>query len=417
MPHTSIVCLLRVAIDLDQRHNSYLSRVYFQPVFLISVPNIIDTDKQTQPAAPTDDHARLQAILDATVDAIITIDARGIIESANNATARMFGYTESELVGRNISILMPKPYSEKHDRYLQRYLQTNTPHIIGIGREVTAKHRDGHTFPVDLAVSEVVIAGQTMFTGLIRDISARRDAEHRAQAHLEKLAHAGRLADLGLTTSTIAHEVNQPLTAIVGFANACLRLMNNNPVKTDRVRSALEQIASQGERASSIVKRIHTMARKQHSNFETVNVNDTVKGVLDLLATELRNGHVHIHLLLTQAPARVNADRIQIEQVLVNLLRNGIQAMAQTPAAERNMEIETSVADNQVRIRIHDSGPGLDDMSSKQIFESFYSTKETGMGVGLSISRTLIEAHNGRLWALTDSERGATFCLEIPSCE
>ena len=369
-------------------------------------------DPGGQSAAQT----RLQAILDAAIDAIITIDAKGIIESANPTTEQMFGYREAELIGCNISMLMPAPYRDEHDGYLQRYLQTRVPHIIGIGREVTALHRDGSTFPVDLAVNQFTINGKIMFTGMIRDVSDRRNAERTAQAHLEKLAHAGRLADLGMTTSTIAHEVNQPLTAIVSFAHACLRMLDHEPVNTDLVRNALEQIASQGERASAIVKRIHTMARKQHSDFELIDINDIVQGVLNLLAMELRNHHVHLSLRLTDLPAGINADRIQIEQVLVNLVRNGIQAMAEVPVADRRMEIETSNAGGRVCVRVHDSGPGLGEVQVQQIFESFYSTKDTGMGVGLSISRSLIEAHEGRLWALADPGNGATFCFELPAC-
>ncbi len=371
---------------------------------------------RVEAGGPSAAQTRLQAILDAAVDAIITIDAKGIIESANPATEQMFGYKEAELIGRNVSLLMPAPYREKHDDYLQRYLQSQVPHIIGIGREVTALHRDGSTFPVNLAVNQFAINGKIMFTGMIRDVSDRRNAERTAQAHLEKLAHAGRLADLGMTTSTIAHEVNQPLTAIVSFAHACLRMLEHEPVKVDLVRKALEQIASQGERASTIVKRIHTMARKQHGVFEFIDINDIVQGVLSLLDMELRNHHVHLSLRLTDLPAGVNADQIQIEQVLVNLVRNGIQAMAEVPISARRLEIETSSAGGRVCVRVHDNGPGLDETHVQQIFESFYSTKDTGMGVGLSISRSLIQAHDERLWALADPGHGATFCFELPAC-
>lgn len=381
------------------------------------MPKLQEHNRGPDPCGPSAAQTRLQALLDAAIDAIVTIDAGGIIESANPTTERMFGYTEQELIGHNVSMLMPAPYREEHDGYLQRYLKTRNPHIIGIGREVTALHRDGRTFPVDLAVNEFVIDGKTLFTGIIRDISDRRDAERLAQAHLDKLAHAGRLADLGLTTSTIAHEVNQPLTAIVSFAHASQRLLDHEPVKLELVRKALEQIASQGERASTIVRRIHTMARKQSSNFERIQVNDIVEGVLKLLTTELRNHHVRLDLQLTEAPAGINADRIQIEQVLVNLARNGIQAMDDTPLVSRRLDIATSNIGGRVFVRVHDSGPGLTEAQIGQIFESFYSTKDTGMGVGLSISRSLIEAHEGRLWAMADPGNGATFCIELPACE
>ncbi len=382
----------------------------------MSVPKLQEQNFRPDPSGSIAAQTRLQAILDAAVDAIIAIDANGVIESTNDTTEQMFGYREAELIGQNVNLLMPAPYRDKHDDYIQRYMNTRVPRIIGIGREVTALHRDGRTFPVDLAVNKFISDGKTMFIGMIRDVSDRRNAERKAQAHLEKLAHAGRLADLGLTTSTIAHEVNQPLTAIVSFAHACLRVLDNEPVKTDTLRTALEQIATQSERASTIVKRIHTMARKQHGAFDTIDINEIVSGVLTLLAVELRNQHVHLELYLTDTPAIINADRIQIEQVLVNLVRNGVQAMSETPITARRMEIETSTAGGRVCVRVHDSGPGLTEVEVLQIFESFYSTKDTGMGVGLSICRSLIDAHEGRLWALADPGNGATFCFELPHC-
>ena len=357
---------------------------------------------------------RLQAILDTAVDAIITIDTEGIMESTNAATEKMFGYSEPELVGNNISLLMPSPYKEEHDNYIQRYLKTKVPHIIGFGREVTAMHRDGRTFPIDLAVTVLKIDGKTMFTGMIRDISDRRDAERRAQAHLDKLAHAGRLADLGLATSTIAHEVNQPLTAIVSYAHACLRLLKNEPLKSDLITNALEQMASQSERASTIVKRIHSMASKPQGNFEPILIKDIVEGVLSLLAAELRNHHVQVNLNLTDSSAFINADRIQIEQVLVNLIRNALQAMTDIPIEVRCIDIESTVDGDLVSMRVHDNGQGFDKATASQIFESFYSTKDSGMGMGLSISRSLIEAHGGQLWAQSNPGNGATFYFELP---
>ena len=358
---------------------------------------------------------RLQTILDAAVDAIITIDSQGIIESANTTTEHMFGYSESELIGRNVSVLMPSPDRELHDSYIQRYLATDVPHIIGIGREVTALHRDGHTFPADLAVNVFVLNDKTMFTGMIRNISDRHAAERKAQLHLDALAHAGRLADLGLTTSTIAHEVNQPLTAIVSYAHACLRLLENEPAKNDRVYQALKDIANQGDRASSIVNRIHAMSRRQHSNFEPLRINDIIKGVLNLLASEIRSHHVHLDLHLMASPTKINADRIQIEQVLVNLVRNGIQAMSGVPVPNRRLDIKSFIDGERTCVQVHDNGPGLDETTALQIFESFYSTKDSGMGMGLSISRSLIEAHEGQLWAIADSGKGATFCFELPT--
>ncbi|MCK5366036.1 MAG: PAS domain S-box protein, partial [Gammaproteobacteria bacterium] len=182
-----------------------------------------------------DREARLSAILDTAVDGIITIDESGIIESVNTATERIFGYSGDELVGNNITMLMPSPYREKHDGYIARYLGTGEPRIIGIGREAEGQHKDGRRFPIDLSVSEVRVGGSRLFTGLVRDISARRRAEDEARRWSADLAHAARLSTIGELTSGIAHEVNQPLTAIVSFAEACLRMLRSGKADSQKL--------------------------------------------------------------------------------------------------------------------------------------------------------------------------------------
>lgn len=358
--------------------------------------------------------ARLRAILHAAVDAIVTIDQRGIIDSVNPTTERMFGYSSDELIGRNVRMLMPTAYREHHDDYLQRYLATGQPQIIGIGREVEAERKDGSVFPVDLAVSEFEIAGKRMFTGLIRDISDRRAAEREARLRLEELAHAGRLADLGLTTSTIAHEVNQPLTAIVSFAHACQRMLDAGNLDGDLLRDALKQIAGQGERASTIIARIRDTAKKRQSVPERLDLNACARSVLAMLASELRDGQVKLDLHFADSLAAVKADRVQVEQVIVNLIRNAVEAMNELPSSARLLEIVTRNGDATVQLSVRDTGPGLGPEGAEKVFESFFTTKPYGMGVGLSICRSLAETHGGRLWAESDDQAGATFHFSLP---
>ena len=241
-----------------------------------------------------DAEPRLHALLDAAIDAIVTIDQHGIIDSINPATLRMFGYSENELLGCNISMLMPSPDRERHDGYLQRYLMTGEAHIIGIGREIKGRRKDGSVFPADLAVSEFKTEGARMFTGVVRDISDRRSAEHAAQRRLEELAHAGRLADLGMATSTIAHEVNQPLTAIVSFAHACQRILESDNADPTVVREALGQIAEQAERASAIIDRIRGVAKKRDGSNEQIDLNEAVRNVLTILGRQLRDCEVRV---------------------------------------------------------------------------------------------------------------------------
>jgi two-component system sensor kinase FixL len=359
---------------------------------------------------------RLKAILDATVDAIITIDVHGTIESVNPATERMFGYSAAQMLGNNVAMLMAAPHREQHDGYLQHYLATGERRIIGIGREVDARRADGSLFPVDLAVTEFWCDEQRMFTGLIRDISERRAAERAAQQRLDELAHAGRLAELGLTTSTIAHEVNQPLTAIVSFAHACQRLLDQGAPDRDLLRDALGQIAQQGERASAIISHIRAMSSKRETLTERVDLNATVRGVLDILARELRYQQVDVRTCLDDAVPAVRADRVQVEQIIMNLLSNAMDAMRADGPHAHCITITSALECTSVSLTVQDNGPGLDATQLARVFENFYTTKPSGLGLGLSICRSLARAHGGELRAQDPApgERGAAFLLSLP---
>jgi len=378
------------------------------------VPTITADDLRAPQGRRHDAEPRLRALLDAAVDAIVTIDRHGVIESVNPATERLFGYTAAELLGCNVSMLMPSPHRERHDQYLQRYLMTGEARIIGSGREVEARRKDGTLFPVDLAVTEFEVGGERMFTGLVRDISDRRAAEREARARLDALAHAGRLADLGLTTSAIAHEVNQPLAAIVSFAHACQRLLDSGRADPAVLRETLGQIAEQGERASAILGRVRAMARRRERVLEAVNVNAAVRGVLALLDRELRDQQVETSLALDDALPAVEADRVQVEQVVMNLVSNALDAMREAAPGRRRLRIETCRRDGEVRVSVTDSGPGLAQADLERVFETFYTTKPAGLGVGLSICRSLAEAHGGRLWAEQPPGGGAAFHLGLP---
>jgi len=380
------------------------------------VPTIISDDSGPPRLSDHDAAPRLEAILDATVDAVITIDSHGIIESVNPATERMFGYSAAQMLGHSVSMLMAAPHREQHERYLQHYLATGERHIIGIGREVDARRADGSLFPVDLVVTEFWCDGQRLFTGLIRDISERRAAERAAHQRLDVLAHAGRLADLGLTTSTIAHEVNQPLAAIVSFAHACQRLLDQGRSDRDVLRDALGQIAQQAERASAIISHIRAMSRKRETLTERVDLNATVRGVLDILAHELRYQQVDVRTCLDDALPAVKADRVQVEQIIMNLLSNAVDAMRADGPPARCITITSALAGTSVSLTVLDNGPGLDATQRAQVFENFYTTKPNGLGLGLSICRSLARAHGGELraQATAPGERGAAFLLSLP---
>ncbi|MDX1431494.1 MAG: PAS domain S-box protein [Gammaproteobacteria bacterium] len=362
-----------------------------------------------------DTEARLRAILDTAVDAIITIDERGVIDSVNAAAERMFGYPAEELLGNNVSMLMPHAERARHDDYIRRYLETGERKIIGIGREVEGLHRDGSLLPLDLAVSEMHIDGRLQFTGILRDISQRKRAEMEARRRLDQLAHAGRLATLGELTTLVAHEVNQPLAAIVSYAEACLRMLRTEHPPVEKVQGALEQIVGQGQRAGEIIRHLRRMARKGETARDPVELDALVGGVLELFANELRAQQIEVELDLAPGLPRVRCDRIQIEQVLINLLRNAMEAVEHHPPGERVIRIGTRMLDGPaVELVVEDEGDGINPADAERIFETFFTTKPEGMGMGLAVSRTIVEAHGGRLWASARGERGAIFHVLLP---
>ena len=361
-----------------------------------------------------DREARLNAVLDTAVDGIITIDQEGVIESVNAATERIFGYSAEELLGRNISVLMPAPDRDRHDGYIRRYIETGEARIIGIGREVEGLRRDGSTFPLELAVSQISIAGKRLFTGILRDISDRRDAEEEARKRREELSHASRLSTIGELSSGIAHEINQPLTAIVTFAEACLRMLRAAKPDTERLESALEQIVQQGQRAGHITRQLRRLARRGERERIPIDLNALLRDILGMVSNEMKMYGIRLVLELDESLPMVECNRIQIEQVVLNLVRNAMDALEAGPGAGRALTIRTRRdGDLGVLLEVEDTGGGFGDVGVDRVFETFFTTKPEGVGMGLSISRTIIEDHGGRLWA-SEGARGAVFHVQLP---
>jgi two-component system, LuxR family, sensor kinase FixL len=362
-----------------------------------------------------DREARLRAILDTAVDGIITIDDGGVIESVNAAAERIFGYPAQEMVGRNVRLLMPDPWRSHHDEYIAAYLRSGERRIIGIGREVEGRRKDGSTFPMDLAVSEMFLAGGRLFTGIVRDVSARRRTEQEARRRLEELAHASRISTVGEMATALAHEVNQPLAAIVSFSHACLRMLRAGGAEPAVLQDALEQIAAQGQRAGRIIHHLRQFLRKEESVREQVDVNATLRGLIELLRHDLQRRGVTLEADLASRLPMVSAHRVQIEQVALNLVRNALESMETDPDGAQELRLATRRDEHgSIEISVADRGEGLPEGDPERVFERFYTTKSSGMGVGLPISRSIIELHGGRLWAESRAGGGAVFRFTLP---
>lgn len=361
--------------------------------------------------------AHLQSILDTVPDAMIVIDSRGIMRSFSAAAEHLFGHSAAEAIGQNVSMLMPAPYHEEHDRYLARYLSTNERRIIGIGRIVVGARKDGSTFPMELAVGEMQSGGQRFFTGFIRDISDRQDTQARMQELQLELVHISRLTAMGEMASTLAHELNQPLSAIANYLTGSRRLLEDSTdARTVSAREALEKAAAQALRAGEIIRRLRDFVSRGESERSVETVSKLVEEASALALMGTKEQGVSVRFQFDRRYSHVLADKVQIQQVLLNLMRNAIEAMADCPPDRRELTLATMPTDgNMIQFNVIDTGPGISDEIAGQLFQPFMTTKRSGMGVGLSISRTIIEAHGGRIWVDQNPGGGAAFHFTLPA--
>jgi two-component system sensor kinase FixL len=486
-----------------------------------------------------------RALLDAAVDAIIVIDHRGVIQEFSQAAQRVFGYTADEIIGSNVNVLMPEPYHGEHDGYMDRYMATDEPHIIGVGREVRAKRKDGGVFPCDLAVGRVQGVDPPRFIGFIRDITARKEAEellrrseaelrlaqelanlgnyvmhvggsapdyfspqlyrilgvqpgdnrivreeflgrwvhpgdrkrvagefarmdagksaldieyqvtlrdgtvkhlhHLAQAVFgpdgrvqkyvgtihditdrrraedearvlqERLTHFSRLSTMGEMAAGLAHEINQPLSAIATYAQACQRLIRQLEPDIDDVTAALEQINAQALRAGEVIRRLRNFVKNREVKREPVNCARLLEDLSTLAETDARLHNIRLRLDCQEPLPTVYADPIQLQQVILNLVRNAIDAMADAPEDRREVVLMTREAtEGEIEITVADRGTGLAPEATEHLFNPFFTTKASGTGLGLAISRSIVRAHGGRLWHTPNDGCGVRFHFTLP---
>jgi len=484
-----------------------------------------------------------QTLMEAAVDAIIVIDQRGFITAINDATRRMFGYRPDELLGENVSVLMPEPDRSAHDGYMAAYLQTGRARIIGIGREVTARRRDGSVFPTHLSVGRISNSRPPRFIGILRDITAERDAyaalkfeRDRANAYLElneaillmldpqrrileinargsdllgapsvdlhgrdwldflngeterergrdmldsalgsrasrerefagrdalgtecriywrciarhtadgtpagwlcsgsdvtersrrdeerlvaqdRLTRVARMATMGEMAAGVAHELNQPLTAISTYARACERYFAQPEPDFAEIREAIREIGLEGLRAGEIIRRLRALVRNDVVQRHAVDVNALIEDLKVLINADARTHDTRLRLTTTPDLPAVEADPVQIQQVVLNLVRNALEALQETPAGSREIELATALTSaGDVEIRVTDNGPGVAVEVADRIFDPFCTTKASGTGLGLAISRTIVESHKGTIGTIPVKPHGATFFLQLPA--
>lgn len=364
--------------------------------------------------SPTVSEARLLSVLDTAVDGIIVIDDRARVLVFNKACEDLFGYPASEVMGRNISVLMPPEFSSEHDAAVGHYLRTGEKRIIGIGREVRGRHADGTVFPIELSVGEAKTPEGPQFIGIIRDLRSRKAVEQRLnqlQAQLVQMARVNAMDEMG---AAVAHELNQPLTAVMLYLQALTRKLRISDCGVEQsVLEILGKAAREAERAGSIIQRMRQFVEKREPERQPLDIRKLIDEALEL--TLLGNDGAAVEVVRVEAPhlPALEADPVQIQQILINLIRNGIEAVRHR--GERWIRIAVRAEDAHLLIEVEDSGPGIPPETARNLFKAFSTSKKTGLGLGLAISRSIAQNHGGELLVEPGGGgRGATFVLSLP---
>jgi len=357
--------------------------------------------------------AHLRSIFDTAPDAMIVIDPAGLIQSYSAAAYRIFGWTEAEVLGRNVSMLMPHPYRAEHDGYLHRYQDTGERRIIGVGRIVSGERKDGSIFPMELNVGEVRTEHGRFFTGFVRDLTERQETEARLQELQSEIIHISRLSAMGEMASSLAHELNQPLSANANFLNAAKRMLEQEDRTDTRPIGAIVKAAEQAVRAGEIIRRLRDFLARGEGERRVESLSRLVREATTLALVGAKEHGVRMHYRLDPAAEDVLVDRVQIQQVILNLVRNAIDALRDHPG-RRDLAVATRLrGDGMAEVSVSDTGPGLAPEVAERLFQPFVTTKSQGMGVGLSICRSIVEAHGGRIWIEAKKEAGAEFRFTV----
>ena len=353
--------------------------------------------------------AHLQSVLNTVPDATVVIDEKGIMKSFTTAAERLFGHREAEVLGRNVSMLMPNPFREEHDGYIARYLATGEKRIIGIDRVVTGQRKDGSTFPMKLEVAEMRSGDRRFFTGFIRDLTERQATVRQLQELESELARLSRLTAMGEMASTLAHEINQPLSAIANYLQGCGRLIDEvEHPNAPKIRDALAETTKQTLRAGQIIRQLREFVTRGETEKRPENINKLVEEASALALGGAKEQGVKTVFHFDPGIGPVLVEKVQIQQVLLNLIRNAIEAMH--GCERKELLVETSLLDEgMIEVSVIDTGSGLAEDIVPRLFQPFVTSKPGGMGVGLSISKRIVEAHGGEMWAKPNPGGGTEF--------
>ena len=404
---------------LDDKANPY-SEAYQE--LLLHFRDVLEADLQTLVRLNDElenQKAHLNELFARVPEAIVMLDRGFSIKRINSEFTKIFGYTEDEAVGRGIvELLAPDDVPDEAEGLLSRMFETDEAFVA----ETVQRRKNGTNVPVSTTYVPVPSNGSGKAGYLIcRDMTdaKRLEQEQRRYQEIElELAHVNRMATLAELSASIAHELNQPLTGIISNCGTCLQMLTRDPQDLDGAREAVRRTLRDGDRASEVIKRLRALFSNKEPAFEAVDLNEATRDVMALSSSDFQKGQVVLLTDFDDELPFVRADRIQLQQVILNLLRNALDAMNTVKDRPKEMLITTGRDEgNFIRLSVKDVGIGLPDDSRTKLFEAFYSTKKSGMGVGLAVSRSIIENHGGRLWAASNDGPGATFCFSVPGCD
>jgi PAS domain S-box-containing protein len=359
---------------------------------------------------------RFRLVVEASPSALIVVRSDGAISLVNVQAEKIFGYSRNELLGQPIEVLIPENFRAEHQGYRRDYLAAPEARAMGAGRELFGRRKDGSELPVEIGLNPIQSSEGTFILASVIDVSERRQAERDGARQRNELAHLARVALLGELSGSLAHELNQPLTAILSNAQAAQEFLAQDPTNLDEVRGILQDIVDEDKRAREVIRRLRLLFRKGEVQFEALDLNELVLEVLKLMNSDLVNHGVSVETELAGALPTIRGDRVQLQQVLINLIVNASDAMTNNDINDRQLRASTTLDDgNGVRISLADSGCGIPGGQLEQIFEPFHTTKDKGMGLGLAVCRTIISAHAGKFWATNNPDRGACFHITLPA--
>lgn len=424
--HEVILTLQNISEQKKQEHAIYRLNEQLKHKICVQNSKLLDSSAKLQKRIKEIKDSRRQlkeretkhnSIFNAAVEGIVTINGKGIIQSVNMAVTKMFGFQTDELIGNNVNKLVPLSQRKFHNNLIENYFSLHKSNIIGKTRQLEAQRKDGTLFPIDLSISKYKIDHKTYFTGMIRDISDRKNKELLHKQHLDELAHVTRLGLMGEMASGIAHEVNQPLAAIATYSQISLRLFKQDSFDPINLQETLEKIEKQALRAGRIIARMREFISSTTPHRSTIDINSLVKTAISLAHDDCRQSSIECSHELADFLPSIAVDEVQIEQVLLNLIKNGIDVLSKLPkGTQRKLSVQTYLSENKfIEVRVKDNGPGINKDEQAKIFTPFFTTKTSGMGMGLSICQSLIKAHGGEIRFNTIANKGSTFYFTLPT--